>query len=119
MSMNTHLKSVKMTLKGREPISLDTLSLRGNNIRYFILPESLPLDTLLIDDTPRRKAKKKESQWMLLQTTVTRCEVSLSPPQLCLVVEEAEEEAVAEGEEGGEEDVDSDGSLPLAHIQIS
>ena len=61
MSMNTHLKSVKMTLKGREPISLDSLSLRGNNIRYYILPESLPLDTLLIDDTPRKKAKKKES----------------------------------------------------------
>ena len=61
MSMNTHLKSVKMTVKGREPIALDTLSLRGNNIRYFILPESLPLDTLLIDDTPKRKAKKRES----------------------------------------------------------
>lgn len=62
MSMNTHLKSVKMTLKGREPVSLDSLSLRGNNIRYYILPESLPLDTLLIDDTPRKKAKKKESE---------------------------------------------------------
>ena len=60
MSMNTHLKSVKMTIKGRDPIALDTLSLRGNNIRYYILPESIPLDTLLIDDTPRRKAKKKE-----------------------------------------------------------
>ena len=64
MSMNTHLKSVKMTVKGREPIALDTLSLRGNNIRYFILPESLPLDTLLIDDTPKRKAKKRESMYL-------------------------------------------------------
>lgn len=62
MSMNTHLKAVKLTLKGREPLTLDTLSLRGNNIRYFILPESVPLDTLLIDDTPRRKAKKKEGK---------------------------------------------------------
>ena len=60
MSMNTHLKSVKLTLKGREPLALDTLSLRGNNIRYFILPESVPLDTLLVDDTARRKTKKKE-----------------------------------------------------------
>lgn len=62
MSMNTHLKAVKMTLKGRDPLALDTLSLRGNNIRYYILPESIPLDTLLIDDTPRRKAKKKEGE---------------------------------------------------------
>ena len=60
MSMNTHLKSVKMTLKDKEPIALDSLSLRGNNIRYYILPENLPLDTLLVDDTPKAKAKKKE-----------------------------------------------------------
>ncbi len=59
MSMNTHLKSVKMTIKDRPPISLDTLSVRGNNIRYFILPENIPLDTLLVDDTPRGKMTKK------------------------------------------------------------
>jgi hypothetical protein len=41
-----------MTLKGKGPVSLDTLSIRSNNIRYFILPESLPLDILLVDDEP-------------------------------------------------------------------
>ncbi|XP_063677957.1 small nuclear ribonucleoprotein Sm D1-like [Bolinopsis microptera] len=56
MSMNTHLKTVKMTLKNREPMKLETLSIRGNNIRYFILPDSLPLDTLLIDDRPKKTA---------------------------------------------------------------
>ncbi|EDO27563.1 predicted protein [Nematostella vectensis] len=61
MSMNTHLKTVKMTVKNREPMQLESLSIRGNNIRYFILPESLPLDTLLVDDTPKAKAKKKEA----------------------------------------------------------
>ncbi|KAL7306008.1 probable small nuclear ribonucleoprotein Sm D1 [Trichogramma pretiosum] len=61
VAMNTHLKSVKMTIKNRDPVQLDTLSLRGNNIRYYILPDSLPLETLLIDDTPKAKAKKKES----------------------------------------------------------
>lgn len=61
MSMNTHLKAVKMTVKNREPMQLDSLSIRGNNIRYFILPESLPLDTLLVDDAPKTKAKKKET----------------------------------------------------------
>ena len=55
--MNTHLKSVKLTLKNRDPVQLDTLSIRGNNIRYYILPDSLPLDTLLIDDTPKGRGK--------------------------------------------------------------
>ena len=55
--MNTHLKAVKMTVKNKEPQQLDSLSIRGNNIRYYILPDSLPLDTLLIDDAPRGKAR--------------------------------------------------------------
>jgi len=59
MSMNTHLKTVKMTLKGKNPVNLETLSVRGNNIRYFILPDTLNLDTLLVDDTPKPKAKKE------------------------------------------------------------
>ena len=59
MSMNTHLKTVKMTLKNKSPVSLDTLSIRGSNIRYYILPESLNLDTLLVDDGLKMKAKKK------------------------------------------------------------
>ncbi|KAI9593573.1 hypothetical protein BDF19DRAFT_448221 [Syncephalis fuscata] len=60
MSMNTHLKMVKMTMKNRDPANLDSLSIRGNNIRYFILPDSLPLDTLLVDDSPKAKSKKKK-----------------------------------------------------------
>ncbi|XP_019766410.1 probable small nuclear ribonucleoprotein Sm D1 [Dendroctonus ponderosae] len=61
VAMNTHLKAVKLTPKNRNPINLDTLTIRGNNIRYYILPDSLPLETLLIDDTPKAKAKKKEA----------------------------------------------------------
>lgn len=59
MAMNTHLRGVKLTMKKRNPVSLDTLTLRGNTIRYFILPDSLPLDTLLIDDTPAVKTSAK------------------------------------------------------------
>ena len=62
MSMNTHLKSVKMTVKDKATVTLDTLSLRGNNIRYYILPENVPLDTLLVDDTPKARAKKREGE---------------------------------------------------------
>ena len=65
--MNTHLKSVKMTLKNHDPVSYDTLTIRGNNIRYFILPESLPLENLLIDDGPRARkgrAERGRGEWV-------------------------------------------------------
>ncbi|KAG1802225.1 Sm-like ribonucleoprotein [Suillus fuscotomentosus] len=60
MQMNTHLKTVKMTARNRDPTSLDSLSIRGNNIRYFVLPDALPLDTLLVDDAPKPKGRKKD-----------------------------------------------------------
>lgn len=50
-----------MTLMNREPTQLESLSIRGNNIRYFILPDSLPLDTLLVDIEPKIKSKKREA----------------------------------------------------------
>nr|GAT50808.1 predicted protein [Mycena chlorophos] len=62
MQMNTHLKTVKITARNREPVSLDSLSIRGNNIRYFVLPDALPLDTLLVDDAPKPKNRKKEME---------------------------------------------------------
>ena len=57
MSMNTHLKGVKLTCKGKETQSLDHLTIRGANIRYYLLPESLPLETHLASDD--RKTKNK------------------------------------------------------------
>ncbi|KDQ58722.1 hypothetical protein JAAARDRAFT_34578 [Jaapia argillacea MUCL 33604] len=60
MQMNTHLKTVKLTARNREPSTLDSLSIRGNNIRYFVLPDALPLDTLLVDDAPKPKGRKRE-----------------------------------------------------------
>ncbi|KAJ1629209.1 hypothetical protein T492DRAFT_614343 [Pavlovales sp. CCMP2436] len=61
VSMNTHMKAVKVTVKGKNPVSMDTLSIRGSNIRYFILPDSLNLETLLMDDTPRPKQHREAS----------------------------------------------------------
>jgi small nuclear ribonucleoprotein (snRNP)-like protein len=49
IAMNTHLKAVKLMPKGRNPVSVDQLSVRGSTIRYYILPDSLNLDTLLVD----------------------------------------------------------------------
>lgn len=51
-----------MTIRNRDPISLDFINLRGNNIRYFILPDSLPLDTLLIDDAPKPKGRNRQER---------------------------------------------------------
>lgn len=57
--MNTHLKAVKMSPRGKNPVSMDHLSVRGNNIRYYILPDSLNLDTLLVDiDKPKQRPTK-------------------------------------------------------------
>jgi len=55
-----------MTVRGREPQALDTLAIRGNNVRYFILPDSLPLDTLLIDDAPKPKKKRGDVRLLVL-----------------------------------------------------
>ncbi|KAH9425077.1 small ribonucleoprotein particle protein SmD1 [Dermatophagoides pteronyssinus] len=60
VAMNTHLKTVKLVNKNGAQQTLDSLTVRGNNIRYFILPDSLPLETLLVDDTPKAKAKKRD-----------------------------------------------------------
>ncbi|OAF65741.1 hypothetical protein A3Q56_06542 [Intoshia linei] len=60
MSMNTHLKNVKLKSPNKDPMTLDSMSIRGNNIRCYILPDALPLDTLLIYDEPKIKQRKKE-----------------------------------------------------------
>lgn len=61
-SMNTHLTNVKMTVKNKKSEQLKSLSIRGNNIRYFILPDTLNLNTLLVDDTPRPKKTEGKAQ---------------------------------------------------------
>ena len=78
VAMNMHLRSVKMTMKGRDQVAMDTLSIRGlmcfsdfllygkrsllgNNIRYIVLPDTLPLDKLLLDDEPRKKTARAKA----------------------------------------------------------
>ena len=41
-------------------MQLDQVNIRGSEIRYIILPDSLPLDTLLIDDAPKPKNKARK-----------------------------------------------------------
>ncbi|KAF2266191.1 Sm-like ribonucleoprotein [Lojkania enalia] len=58
--MNCALRAVKLTVKNRETVALDAMTVRGSTIRYMILPDSLPLDTLLIDDAPKPKNKARK-----------------------------------------------------------
>eukprot|EP00563_Minutocellus_polymorphus_P018159 CAMPEP_0197726032 /NCGR_PEP_ID=MMETSP1434-20131217/12827_1 /TAXON_ID=265543 /ORGANISM="Minutocellus polymorphus, Strain CCMP3303" /LENGTH=135 /DNA_ID=CAMNT_0043311829 /DNA_START=339 /DNA_END=747 /DNA_ORIENTATION=+ len=52
-TMNAHLRKAKVTVRGKNPVSYSTLSVRGNTVRSWILPDSLNLDALLVDDTPK------------------------------------------------------------------
>ena len=58
VSMNTYLRNVKSTVKGKNPVHHDFISIRGNNIRYYILPDSINLDSLLVDDTPKQNLSR-------------------------------------------------------------
>ncbi|EFO22890.1 hypothetical protein LOAG_05592 [Loa loa] len=60
MAMNFHLNRVGMTLKNQKPVSLDAVSVRGNNIRYIIFPNNLNLDALMID-VPQQKARTRKT----------------------------------------------------------
>lgn len=47
-----------MTVKDKNPINLDQLTLRGSSIRYVILPEHLQLDALLVEEQAKTKKAK-------------------------------------------------------------
>jgi small nuclear ribonucleoprotein D1 len=66
-TMNVHLKGVKLTVRGRNPVAMDALSLRGSTVRYIILPDSLALDALLVDDGLRpRPAPQRDASGAML-----------------------------------------------------
>ena len=42
MSMNVHMKNIKFTVKGKPPVSMDHLTIRGNNVRWLgCIPETV------------------------------------------------------------------------------
>lgn len=57
-------------MKDKNPIQLDQLTVRGSSIRYVILPETLQLDALLVEEEnkvkkgklPGKKAKKPRKE---------------------------------------------------------
>lgn len=58
--MNMHLRNVKSTAPGKDPVHLDRLAVRGAGVRAVLLPDSLPLDNLLVDDVPRGRRRGAE-----------------------------------------------------------
>mmetsp|Transcript_128045 Transcript_128045/g.190792 ORF Transcript_128045/g.190792 Transcript_128045/m.190792 type:complete len:113 (-) Transcript_128045:200-538(-) len=58
-TMNCHLKKAKVTVRGKNPVSYSTLSVRGSTMRSWLLPESLNLDALLVDDSPKKSVVPK------------------------------------------------------------
>ena len=58
VAMNTHLRAVKMTMKNGDAVNLETISIRGSNIRYYILPDDLQLEKYLTHDSSRQTDSK-------------------------------------------------------------
>merc|ERR1719473_402415 len=63
LSMNTHMKTVKMICKGSDPIRVDQMSIRGSHIRYYVLPDSINLDTILASLDSLKERPKKEPRF--------------------------------------------------------
>ncbi|KNH09450.1 hypothetical protein XU18_0135 [Perkinsela sp. CCAP 1560/4] len=57
--MNTHLKGVKVTQKDGSSLELEQLTVRGNTIRYYQLPDSINLDAYLKNLTPNHRQGRK------------------------------------------------------------
>ena len=57
VSMNTYLRNVKVTVKGKNQVHQDFMSIRGNTIRCYILPDTLDLNMLIKDDAPKLSSR--------------------------------------------------------------
>lgn len=53
-AMNTHVRMVTIKAPGKDPQRLENMTIRGASIRYVILPDTLSVDTLLVDDRPKK-----------------------------------------------------------------
>ena len=62
---------LQVTAKGRTAVPMEHLTIRGNMIRNIILPDQIPLETLLTDYDPAKKmgaGGKCFSLWMQVVT---------------------------------------------------
>ena len=59
VSMNTHLTRVTLSVRGGNPVKVDSLSVRGSTVRYFILPDSLNLEQLLVEQVSKTQRREE------------------------------------------------------------
>ena len=62
VSMNMHLRSVKLSVRHANPVQLDSLSVRGSTVRYVLLPDALNLDQLLQEQLSRHSKQQQQLQ---------------------------------------------------------
>ncbi|KAG8348976.1 LSM domain [Trypanosoma vivax] len=60
-NMNTHMRHVKITEKGKNPELVETYMVRGSKIRYVILPEAMNTDDVLKKASAARSKSGKPS----------------------------------------------------------
>nr|CCC91417.1 small nuclear ribonucleoprotein SmD1 [Trypanosoma congolense IL3000] len=58
-NMNTHMRHVKITAKGKNPEMVDTYMVCGSKIRYVIMPEAINTDDVLLK---ANSAKSREGR---------------------------------------------------------
>ncbi|KAF9593494.1 hypothetical protein IFM89_023606 [Coptis chinensis] len=58
IGIHTHLKTVKPTLKGKNPVTLDHPTVRAADSLLHSPPTKINLETFLVEETPRVKPKK-------------------------------------------------------------
>uniref|UniRef100_A0A8D1APF6 Uncharacterized protein n=1 Tax=Sus scrofa TaxID=9823 RepID=A0A8D1APF6_PIG len=59
--MRYHLTPIKIMIKNQENFSLPSLTIQSNNIKYKILPASIPINNIFVSAEPRWKCKKRKS----------------------------------------------------------
>ena len=67
IKMNLHLQTVELSIKDRASVKLENYSIRGNQIRHIVLPQDLPIETLLIEDRTKIPRMNKERQARRIQ----------------------------------------------------
>ena len=81
VSMNTFLRNVALTPKGKNQVKYDALSVRGSTIRYYILPDSLNLDALLVELADDVVARGKAQSGALSMSVSAGAELPSPLPQ--------------------------------------
>lgn len=60
-TMNIRLKDVTMTIKNRNPVTVDSVIIKGSSVFNYYTEDSPP-ETVLVENSPKKKFKKKDAK---------------------------------------------------------